>query len=292
MLRYSLVAVLVVGLLVAATPALAATEAPGFGPQLQLQQMTKEQVRQQLREMHTELKGTCEQFQTRLSEQEHAQLEEHLLLMRRLSWADDFEPGQINSLALKLAAMVGQEADDDTLDGEDDDGIDEAGSGVLAIAARLHFMAGELDAAEQAYERAILRNRYRMELYQNYGETRAQNGENGVTAFVNGRQPEFDVPPIIRDGRTLIPVRAITEALGATVEWDSDTRTVTITRGDVVIVLRIADRTVTVNGEEIELDVPPGIMNSRTMVPIRFVSETLGAAVDWVGVGRVVIVNE
>jgi len=60
MLRYSLVAVLVVGLLVAATPALAATEAPGFGPQLQLQQMTKEQVRQQLREMHTELKGTCE----------------------------------------------------------------------------------------------------------------------------------------------------------------------------------------------------------------------------------------
>jgi len=139
MLRYSLVAVLVVGLLVAATPALAATEAPGFGPQLQLQQMTKEQVRQQLREMHTELKGTCEQFQTRLSEQEHAQLEEHLLLMRRLSWADDFEPGQINSLALKLAAMVGQEADDDTLDGEDDDGIDEAGSGVLAIAARLHL---------------------------------------------------------------------------------------------------------------------------------------------------------
>jgi DNA-binding transcriptional MerR regulator len=92
---------------------------------------------------------------------------------------------------------------------------------------------------------------------------------------------KFDTPPVIKQGRTLIPVRAITEAMGATVEYDIELQTVTIIKGEKTILLSLADDKVFVNGVESATDVPAEIMNNRTMVPLRFIAENLELKVDW-----------
>lgn len=102
-----------------------------------------------------------------------------------------------------------------------------------------------------------------------------------VNLYIDTEKIETDVPPTIVDNRTLVPVRAIFESLGATVEWDDSTRTATGTTADTVVVIQIDNSTAYVNGEERTLDVPAQIINNRTMVPARFVSEALGCDVTW-----------
>lgn len=92
---------------------------------------------------------------------------------------------------------------------------------------------------------------------------------------------KFDTPPVIKGGRTLIPVRAITEGFGAEVSWDEETKMVTITKDDIEIVLPLDDSTVYVNGEEVQLDTKSEVMNSRTYLPLRFIVETLGYKISW-----------
>lgn len=83
------------------------------------------------------------------------------------------------------------------------------------------------------------------------------------------------------DGRTLLPLRSIFEALGANVEWSKKTNTVTAVRGQTTIVLPINSKVSKVNGVLKALDVPARIIDNNTMVPVRFVSEALGASVSW-----------
>lgn len=85
-----------------------------------------------------------------------------------------------------------------------------------------------------------------------------------------------DAAPYIANSRTYVPFRALGEALGATVEWDNDARTVTYTLGDIEIVMTIGDTTYTINGVEQSMDVAPEITGDRTYVPVRFVAEGLG----------------
>jgi len=92
---------------------------------------------------------------------------------------------------------------------------------------------------------------------------------------------KFDTPPVIKQGRTLIPVRAISESMGATVAYDSVLQTVTIVKGDKTVILDLADDTVTVNDLAVATEVPAEIMNNRTMVPLRFIAENLGLKVQW-----------
>lgn len=101
------------------------------------------------------------------------------------------------------------------------------------------------------------------------------------TVFLNGQQLSFDVPPIIDEGRTLVPLRAIFESLGAAVEWDQNTSTVTAERGDITIKLQIGNAIAYKNGIGYKLDVPGKLVQNRTMVPLRFVSEALGCIVSW-----------
>ncbi|MGQ9557508.1 MAG: stalk domain-containing protein [Desulfurispora sp.] len=96
-----------------------------------------------------------------------------------------------------------------------------------------------------------------------------------------GQEMKFDVPPMIENDRTLVPLRAIFEALGAKVDWEEATQTVTATKDDVVIKLTIGSNKASKNGQEVVLDVPAKKVNNRTLVPLRFVSEALGAKVGW-----------
>lgn len=165
-----------------------------------------------------------------------------------------------------------------------------AAAAVLAVKAELESVLGDDHAAVIALEGAIARDAGNRDLYLQFAGTRREAGEEGVTAFVNGRRPEFDVPPFIQEGRTLVPLRAIGEALGAEVEWDADTRTVTMTRAGVTISLGIDDVTAAVEGATVELDVPATITNGRTVVPLRFIGEAFGALVDYID--GVVVVDD
>lgn len=102
-----------------------------------------------------------------------------------------------------------------------------------------------------------------------------------VDLFVDTNKIESDTPPTIVEGRTLVPIAAIFNALGASMQWDDATKTASGTRGDVTVTIPIGSKIVYVNGEEKELDVPAQIINSRTMVPAAFVSQALGCSVTW-----------
>jgi len=114
---------------------------------------------------------------------------------------------------------------------------------------------------------------------------------DGINVRLDGRYLTFDVPPQIIDNRTMVPLRAIFEALGATVAWNEDTRTVTAVRGDTVVVMQVGNYVITVNGNEITLDVPPLIVDNRTLVPARAVAESFGANVDWNAETQTVIIE-
>ena len=117
--------------------------------------------------------------------------------------------------------------------------------------------------------------------------------EDGVNVYVNGNKPMFDeeVQPYIEDARTLMPYRAVAESLGAKVDWNDELKKVTVEKDDTKIELVIGQKIAYINGEVYELDVAPTIKNSRTVVPLRFVSESLNAQVDWIEEGKVVVIN-
>lgn len=104
-----------------------------------------------------------------------------------------------------------------------------------------------------------------------------------VDLFVDGGKLAPDVPPTIINGRTLVPLRTIFEALDASVQWDNATNTATAQKGDITVEVTIDKSTAYVNGQANTLDVPAQLINNRTMVPARFVSEALNARVLWDG---------
>jgi len=116
---------------------------------------------------------------------------------------------------------------------------------------------------------------------------------SGITVTLNGKQLSFDVPPMIVDGRTLVPLRVIFEALGMTVEWDDNW--ISADSAGTSISLNIGNPQMTVHGElgtkTIELDVPPRIINGRTMVPLRAIAEATGANVEWDATTRTVRIS-
>ncbi len=114
---------------------------------------------------------------------------------------------------------------------------------------------------------------------------------NGVSVSVDGKKLDTDVAPVICDGRTLVPMRAIFEALGADIEWDDAEKTVSATKNDTFIKLTAGKNEMTVNGRIVQLDVPASIRYGRTMVPIRAVSEALGVDVEWYSDIKTVSVN-
>lgn len=102
-----------------------------------------------------------------------------------------------------------------------------------------------------------------------------------VKVFIDGQPVSFDVPPAIAAGRVLVPLRGVFNRLGAVVTWDPSTQMVLAARGDTSISLRIGETQASINGQPTLMDVPALLVDGRTMVPLRFISQALGAQVSW-----------
>ncbi len=113
-----------------------------------------------------------------------------------------------------------------------------------------------------------------------------------ISVTVNGKKLEFpQQSPVISDNRTLVPLREIFEALGATVEWDGNTKTVNSQKGNISVSLTINSDKIYVNGAEKIIDVPAKIINNKTMVPVRAVSESYNCSVVWDAASKTVVIT-
>ena len=119
----------------------------------------------------------------------------------------------------------------------------------------------------------------------------SEQNNNTIRVHVNGHIIKFDKDPYIKNDITLVGFRSILEALGANVEWDAATKTVTAVKGGTTVRLTIGDKTAYVNGKPAELTQAPEISDNSTMIPIRFISEQLGMTVSWDAGTRLITVT-
>lgn len=176
-----------------------------------------------------------------------------------------------------LQGVAEREADDDD---------------VYEVLGELLELQGELDEALENYEKAAALNPNDPNIFDRLGKTYQKLNKEGVKVFVNGKKLTFDVQPQIKEGRTLVPFRALAESLGAQVSWDGTKRQVTVLWGDIQIQLSVDSPEATVNGTPVTLDVPATIVDDRVIVPLRFISEGLKAKVTWDPSSQMVVVKQ
>lgn len=115
------------------------------------------------------------------------------------------------------------------------------------------------------------------------GQTSGLEPSTGIHVYLDELPVSFDVPPQIYDGRTLSPFRALAEALHVQVDWDGATNTVTARNAQTTVLLQIGNATAYLNNSPVKLDVPPMLVNNRTLIPLRFFSEAFQCRVEWEG---------
>lgn len=101
----------------------------------------------------------------------------------------------------------------------------------------------------------------------------------------------FETPPVIEDGSTLVPMRFLFEQMGADVEWNQETQTATATLNNTAVTFAIDDTEAEVNNTPATMDVPARLINDKTMVPLRFLSEEMGFDVSWDADSRTAIIE-
>ena len=115
--------------------------------------------------------------------------------------------------------------------------------------------------------------------------------QSDIIVLLDNKKIIFDQQPIIKNGRTLVPLRAIFEGLDATVNWAENTQTVTSVKGKTTISMSIGKAEMYKNGKLITLDVVPQLVGGRTLIPVRAVAEAFDCKVDWDGETRTVIIK-
>ena len=124
------------------------------------------------------------------------------------------------------------------------------------------------------------------------GTGTSAGGAGGITVTLNGQYLEFEQAPVNIDGHVLVPMRKIFEAMGAKVLWDGPSKKVTGTLGGRTVELTIDSSTAALNGTAVTLDAPARNINGYTMVPARFITESLGAKVTWQGETNTVVITQ
>lgn len=112
-----------------------------------------------------------------------------------------------------------------------------------------------------------------------------------VSVNINGEEMDFDQPAVLMNYRTMVPVRGVFEKVGASLSWNNTTKTAVIKKEDTVVSMTVGEETATVNGETKTLDAPATIINSRTMIPLRFVGEAIGATIKWDSASRTAYIS-
>lgn len=151
---------------------------------------------------------------------------------------------------------------------------------------------GQVEEAELLARDLISLDAKDKEAYQELGAIFRNRGEKDPKVFMNGNEVKPDVPPVIKEGRTLVPVRAITEALGAAVQWNEQEQTILISKGDTQIQLSVNNRIAMVNGQEVTVDAPAEINSDRTFVPLRFIMQAMKANINWYPDGKIIAMIE
>ncbi|MDF2628305.1 MAG: hypothetical protein K0R39_2136 [Symbiobacteriaceae bacterium] len=113
------------------------------------------------------------------------------------------------------------------------------------------------------------------------GSFSAQAADNGIRVRLNGQLLSVDV--ITQNGFSMVPVRAVSEMLGATVKWNEATQSVSIQRGSVSILLPLGSYSAAVNNKKVDLDVPAQLIGTLTYVPLRFIADSFGVRIAWDG---------
>ncbi len=135
----------------------------------------------------------------------------------------------------------------------------------------------------------------RKEILAEIAEAKRALRDYSIGTFIKGIAVDFDkydgVKPMIENNRTLTPLRAVSEAYGAEVVWEEETQTITITKDIIKIAMQIGSETAYVNEQEVQLDVAPKIIKNRTLVPIRFISETFNLNVEWDEESQTVVID-
>ena len=116
--------------------------------------------------------------------------------------------------------------------------------------------------------------------------------EEKIIVKVNGEQVEFDQTPILYRDRTMVPMRAIFEKLGATVSWDDATQTASGLKGGTKVSVTIGNSNIFKNDRVISFDVPSFVLNGRTLVPVRAIAESFDCNVEWDGATNTVIITQ
>ncbi len=119
----------------------------------------------------------------------------------------------------------------------------------------------------------------------------SENKHVEVSVNINGEEMNFDQPAVLMNYRTMVPVRGVFEKVGASLTWNNTTKTAVIKKDDTVVSMTVGKSTATVNGETKTLDAPATIINSRTMIPLRFVGESIGATIKWDSASRTAYIS-
>lgn len=134
-----------------------------------------------------------------------------------------------------------------------------------------------------------------LSLYPKVAALYSKNNGSGFKVFAKGNPVDFskydNVMPAIVGGRTLVPVRAMAEGLGAQVAFNDATQEISITLGDTLVKLKVNSAEATVNGAANTLEVPATTINGRTMIPLRFVGEAFGKRVGWYPSGDAKVIS-
>lgn len=121
-----------------------------------------------------------------------------------------------------------------------------------------------------------------------YNKVKQYYASKKIEVYVEGNEVLFDQEPLIKDGRTLVPIRKIFEALNAKVAWNSKNNSVVVTKGETEIKFTIGNKKMIVNGKEKILDVEAQLIGGRTLVPLRAISEAMDLNVNWNSITKII----
>ena len=115
--------------------------------------------------------------------------------------------------------------------------------------------------------------------------------DDEICVYLDGIEIEFDVKPQVINGRTMVPIRAIFEKMGAHVSWNADTNTAVCTKDSTIVKMTVNSNLIYINDAATTMDTTPVVVTGRTLAPARYVAEAFGATVKWVEEHNAVVIS-